>query len=140
MCKFCVSVLGPHCKPHNENECPLKKSSYCSLCGPGKHFSKDCPMKPKKISVYIPSIKSIIKDKIYYLSNSNEVYIEYLRFHNLSFDMTLAKNKLLIQIHLQSKGYTLRNPITTHSTPVCDCEICTKKCSLKKNDKNPKVS
>lgn len=110
MCVVCAKILGPHCKPHEESACPLKKAMYCSSCGKGKHFTKDCPRRSSANKTpEIPSIKPQAQHT-YQLSNKIDVYIEYLRANNQEFGLTLTKNRELVQKHLQTRGYVLVNP------------------------------
>lgn len=50
-CPFCLPVLGK-IYTHTEDDCALKRSAYCPLCGFGQHFQADCPKKPKRKLAY----------------------------------------------------------------------------------------
>ena len=125
MCPKCLSVLGPHCRPHAEENCPLIKSATCSVCGKGKHFQKDCPLKatvsPTKDIPNIP-----IKDltKIYYMAHSSAVYIEYLQLWGIEITTNILRNRAIIAKHLLENGYTLVNPIGCSITAPCKCSRC----------------
>jgi len=126
MCPICLPILGSDCRPHNESKCPLQNAKYCSICGKGKHFMKDCPRQSKTIQkIYIPSIKPEAINS-YLLSNNNSVYIEYLRSRGQTFTIPIAKNRQLVAEHLAKMGYVLTNPIETHATPDCGCSRCSK--------------
>lgn len=46
MCKLCQDVLGDLALPHDETDCPLQKSFYCSTCAKYGHLTNKCPAKP----------------------------------------------------------------------------------------------
>jgi hypothetical protein len=126
MCVICVKILGPHCKPHEESACPLQKAMHCSLCGKGKHFTKNCPLRSgANKTEEIPSIKPEAQ-RTYLLSHKIDVYIEYLRVNGQDFGPTLIKNRELVQNHLLTRGYVLVNPYTSCNTPLCTCSRCKK--------------
>ena len=110
MCIICNKILGPNCKPHEELACPLKKAMYCSNCGKGKHFTKECPLRSSaNKSLDIPSIKPQAQ-RTYQLANKMDVYLEYLRANGQDFGLTLVKNRELTEKHLKTRGYVLVNP------------------------------
>jgi hypothetical protein len=124
MCNLCLPILGPNCRPHTEIDCPIKKAMNCSICGKGKHFMKDCPLKSENIkNIYMPSIK-LNTSNTYNLSNKNTVYIEYLRSRGQQFEIPIAINRKLVQSHLLKNGYILANPIENHTTLDCGCNKC----------------
>lgn len=124
MCKICLPILGPNCRPHTELECPVQKAMNCSICGKGKHYMKECPLKSENVNnIYMPSVKTNAINT-YILSNKNTVYIEYLRSRGQAFDIPIIINRKLVQAHLIKKGYILVNPIENHVTPNCECNKC----------------
>jgi len=50
MCKLCQDVLGDLPIPHEESNCPLQKSMYCSHCAKYGHRMDQCHSKP--LSIY----------------------------------------------------------------------------------------
>lgn len=126
MCRICEPILGPNCRVHTEEKCPLKKASFCSICGPNTHFNGDCPLKlaARPFSHKpIPSSKVIKKEKIYIMPNKNSSYMEYLRFHEIVFDTVFHENRLAVEKHLASRGYILKNPPEI-SDDICVCKKC----------------
>jgi hypothetical protein len=115
MCNFCYKILGPTTF-HKESECALKQSAICPLCGPGKHFLNNCPIKTKRVSStqeVIPSVSRSENPPSILLSNSNSGYIEYIKLHKLEIQSTNTKNRLLVESHLQQRGYVVVYPPST---------------------------
>lgn len=124
MCPICLPTLGPNTRHHEIVNCPLQKAMYCSSCGKGKHFMKDCPRKVKSTKkIYISSLKPEAINS-YMLPHNNNIYIEYLRLRGQKFDIPIVINRQLVEEHLKSHGYVLVNPIEKHTTPGCDCSSC----------------
>lgn len=115
MCPYCLAILGPYCRPHEEVKCPLKKASYCSTCGKGKHSQSECPQKVSITLNYIPSIKPVY-DTIEFLITHNDIgYMRYLemveyKLSEISAD-SIDSNREIVREHLLTRGYTLVNPI-----------------------------
>jgi len=124
MCNTCYKILGPHCKPHEESACPLRKAMYCSICGKGKHFTNDCPLRSNANDTkVITSVKCEAKNT-YSLQHKIDVYIDYLRANNQEFGSTLLLNRNLVERHLLTRGYILVNPYKTPTTQHCKCAKC----------------
>ena len=112
MCPYCLPILGPYCKHHEESECPLKKAAYCSTCGKGKHSQVDCPEKVLRRLDAIPnSIRKPFTTKLYVLANNNDAYMAYLQNVSIEPSVILEENRLLVAKHLRTRGYVLVNPI-----------------------------
>ena len=125
MCHICLPILGPHVNTHTPEACPLRKAMNCSICGKGKHFTKDCKYAKVSKKPYIPSIKPEATNT-YILPDKLGVYIDYLRARGQEFDITLEKNRHLVQEFLKKQGRVLVNPIEAPHTPICDCTRCIK--------------
>lgn len=109
MCKHCAPILGPHVRAHNEDECPLKQASYCSLCGVNGHFSKSCAKKVPKIDP-ISNLPLESPKQIFMMADNNQGYVEYLKLHSQPQSTLKERNKALVEEHLKKREYTLMNP------------------------------
>lgn len=129
MCTNCESILGPNPRPHSEDKCPLKKASFCSICGPNTHFLANCPRKfatiPYKQEA-IPSVKPVIGKRVYCMPNTNDSYMEYLRFHSILFESSIHNNRKAVEKHLTNRNYILENPPCL-SKDACNCYMCINK-------------
>ena len=46
MCDYCLPILKTFGIPHEEAQCPLRMSMYCSNCAIYGHRRTECPAKP----------------------------------------------------------------------------------------------
>lgn len=112
MCRYCLSILGPHCKPHEESNCPLKKATYCSTCGKGSHMQINCPKKLLHRLDAIPNSEiNPPSAKLYILPNTNDAYMTYLQNVSIEPSVVLEENSRLVAKHLLKRGYILTNPL-----------------------------
>ncbi len=118
MCKFCEPILGKGCLPHTEDECALKQSAYCPLCGRGQHFQDQCPKQARrKLGYGIPVIKTVSSQEqkpALIMSGRTEEYNEYLK----RAGQTKAKKgeaERLVREDLGSRGMVLQTtPLTLY--------------------------
>jgi len=84
---------------------------------------KDCKYGKTSKCSYIPSVKPEASNT-YLLPDKLGVYIEYLRARGQEFDITLERNRYLVQEFLKKQDRVLVNPIEAPQTPTCDCIRC----------------
>jgi len=106
-CKYCTKILGPYCIPHEEISCPLKKASFCSICGKGKHVNSECMLAPRisKSKKSIDYEQVIYTEKAYMISETKQSYKGYKELHGITND-----NDKCVKKHLLERGFTPVHP------------------------------
>ena len=111
MCKHCAPILGPRARAHNEDECPLKQASHCSLCGINGHFTKTCHRTPSVPDLQeIPNTPLGPPKQIFMMADNNQGYVEYLKLHSQPQSTLRERNRALVEDHLKKREYILMNP------------------------------
>jgi len=120
MCSFCKQFPGITL-PHTEEDCAVKQSAICPVCGPGLHFAEDCPLDivPFQKEYEEPlwnreptAIASIL------LGHTNAGYLEYQKLYKLETHQKIEKNRAIVEAHLESRGFRLVNPIQQTIVPL----------------------
>jgi hypothetical protein len=109
MCPNCESILGPNPRPHSESKCPLKKASFCSICGKGKHVNSECTLASKlsNSAKTIQSVKVSNSPNLYIISGTKKSYSSYKDLHGLS-----SEEIKRIKEHLSERGFIIALPST----------------------------
>jgi hypothetical protein len=71
MCTICSTTLINFGIKHEELDCPLRKSRYCSICARYGHLTKACPDQRKPRLLFIKDNEITIKE---FLSKHNITY------------------------------------------------------------------
>lgn len=126
MCSLCETILGKCAIPHTESMCALKQAANCPVCGPSTHFPRFCPKKSKRS---IPSqIKPIPTETtepsppFFFMANSNQSYIEFLKSNGEKPTRKFYENKAHVEQYLESRDppCMLRSPPLARIQPVED--------------------
>ena len=130
MCKICEPILGTKCVPHTEETCALRQAAYCPVCGPGTHFPRFCPKKPRRVpraAAPIATVETPPPEKpIFLMSNSSDGYMEYLKQNCLEVSRKAQENRYTIEKHLASRETPMKlvTPIVPEKQVDCSSTEC----------------
>jgi hypothetical protein len=89
----CTLCLGPYVTPHNQEDCLLTKSSFCSYCGTSGHFTVACKYHvPSKTKETIPSAQPLKPRATIRVTRDMKSIRPFLRFNERPVTQDIAKN------------------------------------------------
>ena len=130
MCSICDKVLIGFGIDHEESNCPLRTSRYCSYCASYGHLTKSCPAKPSKmfrepifVEQLIPPtllqeykittrtpIKPLPQDEPQHLleiQDDDKVITEYLKSQSLKVTKKAKDNRLTLEEYAKKQNKRL---------------------------------
>jgi hypothetical protein len=105
MCDVCISIMGAGAEKHPREQCCLLQGITCPRCGPRTHVSSRCPYvsdtTKSRLLLPIPSVKPTPRSKKpYFITNTNEAFVEYCKVHSLPIEKSIDKNRAMVEAHL----------------------------------------
>jgi hypothetical protein len=130
MCSICKTILIGFGIEHEESNCPLRTSRYCSFCASYGHLTKSCPAKPSKmfrepifIEQLIPSSllqeykitsKTLIKplplnepQNLLEIQDDDKAIMEYLKSQSLKISKKSKDNRLTLEEYAKKQNRRL---------------------------------